>query len=152
MPQSMKLRSSKTATILEANRIEPKLGAHVLPFDVNMWRLMSIRRVKEKPVSSRPEYRWHHLPIYIAIPDNSSTGLACAGGWNDVGARSRTPGIVKPCQTPGRAGGYGNELGRVKTPRPASFRLAVETRIFNAVLRCSSRQISSSAASAGFSI
>jgi hypothetical protein len=51
--------STKASTTLKANRIEPELGFHVFPFDVDVRRFVSIAGVEEKPVWPFDRYSWH---------------------------------------------------------------------------------------------
>ena len=48
--------STETAATVKANGVEPELGFHVFPFNVDMGRLVPVAGVEEKPV--RPFYRY----------------------------------------------------------------------------------------------
>jgi hypothetical protein len=72
MPQSLKLRPSEAAAILEPDRIKPEFGVHVIPLDMNMRGLMTIRGVKEKPIGSTSENGRHRLTIYILSQRNTN--------------------------------------------------------------------------------
>ena len=47
----------KSVAAREAHRIKPELGLTVVPFDMNMWRLVSIASVEEQSVRAASEYR-----------------------------------------------------------------------------------------------
>ena len=49
----------KAATLLEAHRIQPDLGAVGVPLNVHMWRLCSIAGEKEEPVWTETQNSRH---------------------------------------------------------------------------------------------
>jgi len=51
--------TTKAATPIQADRIEPKLRDTLVTLDVNVQRLVSISRIVKKPIRSNSEYRRH---------------------------------------------------------------------------------------------
>jgi hypothetical protein len=51
--------AAKPATVLQANRIEPKLRDTLVTFDVDMRRLVSISCIEKEPIWSDSEHRRH---------------------------------------------------------------------------------------------
>jgi hypothetical protein len=64
-------RAAKTATPLQAHRVEPDLGVRLLPLHVNMRRLVPIRRIEEEPVWPRSQNRRQHIKFTVPTADPS---------------------------------------------------------------------------------
>jgi hypothetical protein len=51
--------TTKAATALQADRIEPKFRDTLITFDVDMLGLVSISRIEKEPIRSDSEHRRH---------------------------------------------------------------------------------------------
>ena len=60
---SVDLICSKAMTVLQPNRVEPELRLAVVPFDVQVRRLVSIARIKEESVGASSKYGRHYCII-----------------------------------------------------------------------------------------
>jgi len=59
---------AKTTTILQPHRLEPKFGYSTFSFHMNVGRLTTITRVKEKAIRANTGYRWgHNTPDISAL-------------------------------------------------------------------------------------
>src|SRR2546421_6552482 len=52
------LHAAKAAALVQANRVKPKLPRTVISLHVDVRRLISIGRVKEKPICPGPKNSW----------------------------------------------------------------------------------------------
>ncbi len=59
--QAVNLYTIKPPAKLELNRIKPEFGQLIIPFYMDMWRLLSVSSIEKKPIRACSKYRGHFI-------------------------------------------------------------------------------------------
>src|SRR5919108_557053 len=55
------LSPAEAAAVLQPHGVKPELGLVVVPFDVDVWRLVRVTSIKEEPVRPKPQNSRHRI-------------------------------------------------------------------------------------------